>query len=108
MDIASTYQRGYERGGLWILMVQLRCSATKNQAHGYKGEIKENGKRQIKRWKKKQGKDERETSQHHHKLNFACALVGLHLWRSTSTHSITQDMAALLMHGVGEGGREGG
>jgi hypothetical protein len=39
-----------------------------------------------------------------HKLNFACALVGLHLWRSTSTHSITQDMAALLMQGVGEGG----
>lgn len=104
MDIASTYQRGYERGGLWILMVQLQCSATKNQAHGYKGEIKENGKRQIKRWKKNKEKMREKHRSAPHKLNFACALVGLHLWRSTCTHSITQDMAALLMQGVGEGG----
>lgn len=61
--------------------------------------LKRRGKRQTK-GKKKQGKDERE-AQHSTKLNFVCALVGLRLWRSTATYSITQDMAALLMQGVG-------
>jgi hypothetical protein len=61
--------------------------------------LKRRGKRQTK-GEKKQGKDERQ-AQHHTKLNFVCALVGLRLWRSTATYSITQDMAALLMQGVG-------
>lgn len=76
------------------------CSAVqqKNQANGYKVRLK--GK--LKGEKKGQAKDERE-AQHsttYVKLHFVCALVGLRLWRSTSTHSITQDMAALLMQGV--------
>ena len=64
-------------------------------------EIKEKGGKGKQKVKKKQGKDERE-AQHHTKLNFVCALVGLCLWRSTATYSITQDMAALLMQGLGE------
>ena len=63
-------------------------------------EIKEKGGKGKQKVKKKQGKDERE-ARHHTKLNFVCALVGLRLWRSTATYSITQDMAALLMQGVG-------
>ena len=64
-------------------------------------EIKEKGGKGKQKVKKKQGKDERE-ARHHTKLNFVCALVGLCLWRSTATYSITQDMAALLMQGLGE------
>jgi len=39
-------------------------------------EIKEKGGKGKQKVKKKQGKDERE-AQHHTKLNFVCALVGL-------------------------------
>jgi hypothetical protein len=86
-------------------MVQQR----KNQANGYKVKLKRRGKAKQKVKKSKEKMREKRTPPQ--KLNFGRALVGLCLWRSTATYSITRDMAApLLMQGaggvVGEGERE--
>jgi hypothetical protein len=69
-------------------MVQRR----KNQANGYKVKLKRRGKAKQKVKKSKEKMREKRTPPQ--KLNFGRALVGLCLWRSTATYSITRDMAA--------------